>query len=82
MSDLKGAGGQLRATIQVTRKATGKVETYHLVGNTSPEEHARIMEDIKAGRLRIGPVEHGSSGALAGQGATVNQQENDDGRNA
>lgn len=82
MSELKGPGGELRATVHVTRKKTGKVETYYLVGHASPEEHAVILEEIKAGRLRLGPVEHGSAGALAGRGATMNEQENDDGRNS
>lgn len=47
MSDLKGQTGELRATIQITRKATGKVETFELVGRTTPEQHEQIMQELK-----------------------------------
>ena len=42
MSELKGQPGELRATIHITRKATGKVETYELVGQVSPEDDAAV----------------------------------------
>ena len=45
MSALKGQGGELRATVQITRKATGKVETVELVSRTTPEQHAQIMQN-------------------------------------
>jgi hypothetical protein len=32
MSELKGKGGELRFTVEVKRAATGKVETYELIG--------------------------------------------------
>lgn len=96
MSTLKGAGGELRATIHITRKATGKVETFHLVGHTSPEQHAKIMKMIESGELKfddlakdpqalgvsIEPVRtnHGSAGAIVGPGANVKQGD-DDGSN-
>lgn len=32
MNDLTGQPGELKATITITRKATGKVETYELTG--------------------------------------------------
>ena len=38
MSDLKGQIGELRATITIKRKATGKVDTYELVGRTVSEQ--------------------------------------------
>lgn len=72
MRELKGQGGELRATIQITRKATGKVETYELVGRTTPEQHAAIMADAKRGRV------HGTSGAMAGPGATLKNKEDED----
>lgn len=78
MSEIKGPGGELRATVHVQRKATGKVETYYLLGHTTPEEHARILEEIRAGRLRLGPVEHGASGSLSGAGAEMNREETED----
>jgi hypothetical protein len=37
MSEIKGQMGELRATIHITRAATGKVETYELVGHVEPE---------------------------------------------
>lgn len=46
MSELSGGGGEFRATIQITRKATGKVETVELVGRTTPKEHEKIMKDM------------------------------------
>lgn len=60
MINIKVQSGELRATIHVTRKATGKVETYELTARTTPEQHARIM--------------HGASGALVGPGSEMNNQ--------
>ena len=45
MNELSGKGGELRATVTVTRKATGAVETYELVGQTTPEEHAELTQE-------------------------------------
>jgi hypothetical protein len=42
-----GSTGELRATVQITRKATGKVETVDLVSRTTPEQHDQIMRDEK-----------------------------------
>ena len=58
-SDLKGTGGELRATVHITRKDTGEVETYEVVGHTTPEQHVQITHP-----------HHGTSGALAGQACT------------
>lgn len=38
MTSLSGQPGELRFTIQVTRKATGKTETHELVGKIIPDE--------------------------------------------
>ena len=38
MPDLKGGLGELRFTIEVKRKDTGKVETYDMIGKVMPEE--------------------------------------------
>lgn len=43
--ELKGQPGELRATISVTRKATGKVETYELIGRVQPEEPQQEKND-------------------------------------
>jgi len=64
MSNIKAKEGELRATIHVTRKATGKVDTYELVGKCTPEQFAGIA----------GPRVHGSSGALSAQPAIVNKE--------
>ena len=45
MSEIKGTGGELRGTLHIKRKATGKVETVELVGQTTPEEHEQIMRN-------------------------------------
>jgi hypothetical protein len=37
MSDLKGQPGELRMTVQITRKATGKTEAVELVGKVTEE---------------------------------------------
>jgi hypothetical protein len=43
MTNLKAEPGEMRATIQVTRKATGKVETFELVGHPDPEVLQKIL---------------------------------------
>lgn len=63
MSDLNGQTGELRAVITVTRKATGKVETYELVGRTTPEQHSAIV--------------HGAHGAIVGEGSEINKSSED-----
>ncbi len=65
MSELRAQSGELRATIHVTRKATGKVETYELIGAATPEQAAAIMDVMKRSR------EHGSAGVLIAQPASV-----------
>lgn len=44
MADLKGVPGELRATIQIKRIATGKVETYELVGHADPKTLQEILQ--------------------------------------
>jgi hypothetical protein len=38
MIELKGREGELKAVIHVTRKETGKTETYEIVGRVDHEE--------------------------------------------
>jgi hypothetical protein len=38
MAELKGKGGELRFTVEVKRAATGKVETYQMIGKVSSHE--------------------------------------------
>lgn len=44
INDLVGSGGELRASIQITRKVTRLTETYELVGQTTPEEHEQLLQ--------------------------------------
>ncbi len=44
--DLSGTGGEVRMTVHITRKATGKTETVELVGRTTPEQHGQIMNEL------------------------------------
>jgi hypothetical protein len=43
MSELKGPPSELRFTVTVTRKATGKVETFEMIG--TPVEQPEEKED-------------------------------------
>jgi hypothetical protein len=45
MSELKGQTGELRATITIKRKATGKEETYDLTAPVTAEQAAAIIGD-------------------------------------
>lgn len=38
MPDLQGQIGELRMTVEITRKETGKVEIFELIGHVMPEE--------------------------------------------
>lgn len=44
-NELKGQLGELHATIQITRKATGNVETYQLVGRHMAEPGPKESTD-------------------------------------
>lgn len=44
MSELKGRPGELRATLVITRKATGKKETFELVGSTDTEQQQESLK--------------------------------------
>ncbi len=45
MSELKGQTGELRMTVEITRKATGKVETVELIGTVTGEEPTEEEQD-------------------------------------
>ena len=45
MNELKGQPAELRATITIKRAATGKVETYDLVGQATPEQVAALLKE-------------------------------------
>jgi hypothetical protein len=68
MSDLKGAVGELRFTVTVKRKETGKVETFDMVGHVLPEQEKQIVGSAKRGRV------HGASGGLVGPGSGMSNQ--------
>lgn len=42
MADLAGQMGELRFKVQITRKDTGKVEEYDLVGKITADEAAQL----------------------------------------
>lgn len=44
MNDIAGKPGELRMTVSITRKATGEVETYELVGHATPEQDEQLKE--------------------------------------
>ena len=48
MNDLKGQAGELRATVTIKRAATGKVETYDMVGTATPEQAAALLKEKPA----------------------------------
>jgi hypothetical protein len=45
MDELRGKPGELRMTVEVKRAATGKVETYELIGTPIEDEDAPLGED-------------------------------------
>ena len=42
MINLQGQEGELRFTVQITRKATGQVEEYELVGKITADEAQQL----------------------------------------
>lgn len=68
MSDLKAQGGVLRATVTVTRAATGKVETYELTGACTAEQAAALIAEQR------GTKHHGATGAVIGAGAKLTNE--------
>lgn len=45
MADLQGALGELRMTVHITRKETGKTETVELVSAITDEASAKALDD-------------------------------------
>lgn len=45
MSDVKGVPGEVRFTVSVTRKDTGKVDTYEMVGAVDPADLEKLKEN-------------------------------------
>lgn len=43
MIELTGQPAELRFTLEITRKETGKVEVYEMVGHADPEELKKIL---------------------------------------
>ncbi len=62
MSELKPEPGELRATINVTRAATGLVETFEVVGHSDPAKLAELVAK---------PRVHGAVGGMTGQGSGI-----------
>lgn len=55
MTDLVGQPGELRLTLSIKRKSTGKVETYEVVGHSDPEKLKEIVKEQSDG----GHAQHG-----------------------
>lgn len=56
MADLKGQLGELRMTVQIIRKATGKVEEFDLTSRiTDAETHEHLLKELPNG----GHTQHG-----------------------
>ena len=68
MSGLTGKPGELRATVHVTRAATGETETFEIIGHPDPEKLAQLVAESKRNRV------HGASGAMTGQIGTLSNQ--------
>lgn len=49
MSELQGQAGEVRMTVSITRKATGKVETVELVGRVDHMEYEETKEQNDGG---------------------------------
>ena len=45
MNDLKGPPAELRCVLTIKRAATGKVETYDVVGRATPEQVAALLKE-------------------------------------
>jgi hypothetical protein len=45
MSELKGALGELRMMLQITRKETGKTDTVELVSTITDEASSKVLDD-------------------------------------
>jgi hypothetical protein len=49
MIALNGTPGELRATIEIKRKDTGKVDTFQLIGHPDPEVLKKLLEEANNG---------------------------------
>ena len=58
MNEGKGGGGELRAVVTITRKETGKVEEYELVGHAT-EEQIEQMKDQQNGNPQHSSTQRG-----------------------
>jgi len=57
MNTLSGQPGELRATITITRKATGKQETYELIGTPVAETQPQQQKEQDNG---CNPLDRGA----------------------
>lgn len=45
MNELKDSPAEIRFTVTITREATGKIETYDMVGTATPEQVAALLKE-------------------------------------
>jgi len=74
--EIKAEQGELRATIQIKRAKTGKVETYEIVGHADQEKLKQIINNHEAaGKTFIQqPTVHDASGKIVGEGASMSNK--------
>lgn len=47
MSSLMGQAGELSFTVQITRKETGQVDEFQLIGQITPEQVEQLLTEQK-----------------------------------
>jgi hypothetical protein len=60
MSELKAPPAELHAVMTITRKATGVVETYNIIGHISAEENAKLLKAAQE-QQNDGNTQHGGT---------------------
>jgi hypothetical protein len=58
MNELKGPPAKIRFTVTITRKATGAVETYDMVGAATPEQAAELLKEKSATNEQLKEQDH------------------------
>lgn len=54
MSDLTGAVGEVKLTVSITRKETGKVETFEMTGKVTQDQLNELEKENGSNTLNIG----------------------------
>ncbi len=54
VSDLTGAVGEVKLTVSITRKETGKVETFEMTGKVTQDQLNELEKENGSNTLNIG----------------------------